>query len=139
MAKRKKKKRVAPTCPYCKGLAELTDGRVIYPHRRDLAAHKFWACFPCGAYVGTHKNSPTHAPLGRLADSQLRYWKSQAHAAFDPLWKDKTSGSARQVARKVAYFWLAQNLKIPQSRCHIGRFDVEECRRTVELCEARKR
>ncbi len=37
-----------------------------------------------GCHPGT-KNS-----LGRLANAELRKWKSIAHRVFDPLWRDGT-------------------------------------------------
>jgi len=72
-------------CPYCGKNAVLTDSAVVY-HGRSYGM--IWLCRPCWAYVGTHKNSRKHAPLGRIANAELRDWKKKVHAAFDPLWKD---------------------------------------------------
>ncbi len=113
-------------CPYCGGNALLVTGAVIYPHRKDLAAKRFYQCAPCDAYVGCH---PSGQPLGRLANMELRQAKMSAHAAFDPLWKPV--GGSR--ARSRAYRKLAQLLGIPPSDCHIGAFDVHQCRRVVEV------
>jgi hypothetical protein len=113
-------------CAYCGQKPELVSGKVIYPHRPDLYAKKFWNCEPCGAYVGCHPG--TENPLGRLANAELRAAKQQAHAAFDPLWKDK------KMKRKDAYYWLSKELGIPYGDAHIGHFDVELCKRTVEVC-----
>ena len=44
-------------CNYCGLSATLVDGTVIYPHRRDVAAKKYWHCSPCDAYVGTTKKA----------------------------------------------------------------------------------
>lgn len=114
-------------CPYCGGDAELTTGYKVYPHRLDLADLKVWACFPCDAWVGTHKNSPTHAPLGRLANPELRKAKMAAHAAFDPWWK---SG---RMSRRKAYALLAEKMGIHKDQAHIGMFDVEQCKQVVML------
>jgi len=115
-------------CPYCDKPAELVDSSVIYgPFKPDFG--KFWHCSPCDAYVGTHRNSPRHAPLGRLANKTLRHWKMRAHAAFDPLWK---SG---RMTRVRAYDWMARRLEIPKEKAHIGKFDVEQCQKLVELME----
>ena len=124
------------TCPYCGKPAQLTTGDYIYPHRHDLADRYFWTCWPCEAYVGCHKAgarvgmqiSDGTLPLGRLADSRLRAAKLQAHAAFDPLWR------SRQVTRRQAYHWLAEQLGIPVKECHIGEFDVQQCKRVVDVC-----
>lgn len=116
-------------CNYCQKPAQLVGGDTIYPHRRDLYARKFYNCAPCGAWVGCHPG--TTKPLGRLADAELRIAKQQAHAAFDPLWRSNVN-----MKRKDAYAWLAKQLGIERKRCHIGYFDVETCRRVVEICRA---
>lgn len=113
------------TCPYCNAEAELVTGGVIYPHRGDLRDRKFYLCRPCNAYCGCHPG--TTKPLGRLANAELRMLKQQVHAVLDPLWR---SGSE---TRKGAYQLLADKLGIPRSDCHIGMFDVETCRRAIEV------
>lgn len=120
-------------CPYCNAAAKLVNGSVIYPHRRDLYEKQFWQCKPCDAYVGCHKPNVGYGngsrPLGRLANAELRKAKSMAHAFFDPIWKDglKKRGSA--------YAWLAEKLGIDSKDCHIGMFDVEQCKRVVAACK----
>ena len=114
-------------CPYCGKAAELVDGSYVYPHRYDLAHKQFWVCTPCDARVGCHSNSIQ--PLGRLANAELRGWKMQAHAAFDPIWKRKYMRS-----RGVAYSWLANQLELKKKDCHIGMFGVDMCKRVVEVC-----
>lgn len=69
-------------CPYCGNKAELVDSAVVYGRSYGI----IWLCYPCDAYVGVHKNSPRHAPLGRLANKELREWKMRAHEVFDQLW-----------------------------------------------------
>jgi len=113
-------------CPYCQRDAVKVTGKEIYPHRPDLYAKTFYECDPCDAYVGCHPGTDT--PLGRLADPELREAKQRAHATFDPIWK---SG---RMSRSGAYSWLASQLGIKKSECHIGMFDVEQCRRVVEVC-----
>jgi hypothetical protein len=51
-----------------------------------------------------------------------------AHAAFDPIWK------SRQLTRTAAYRWLARELRIEITDCHIGMFDVDTCGKVVEIC-----
>ena len=114
-------------CPYCNSDAQLTTGYSVYPHRLDLADLKVWACFPCDAWVGTHKNSPEHKPLGRLANRELRKAKMAAHAAFDPWWK---SG---KVSRHKAYELLAEKMGLTKEQAHIGMFDVMQCEQVVLL------
>lgn len=120
----------SPACPYCDRAAELVTGKAIYPHRPDLFGKFFWQCKPCGAYVGCHPG--TQNALGRLADAKLREAKQQAHAAFDPRWKG--TGKDYGKRRRNAYAWLAEQLGIAPANCHIGMFDVDQCRRVVEVC-----
>jgi len=128
---------IPPLCD-CGSFAALVDGSVIYPHRPDLHQKKFWQCAPCDAYVGCHPPAGKNGkggqgdgtvPLGRLANAELRRWKSKAHEAFDPLWKNKG------MHRKKAYQWLAKQLGIDAEDCHIGMFDVELCKRTIGACK----
>lgn len=117
-------------CDYCLQPAQLVSGLEIYPHRPDLKGLRFWCCDPCGAYVGCHKNSPSHAPLGRLANAELRAWKQRAHSNFDPLWQ---SGRMR---RREAYKWLSHEMKIDFKSCHIGKFNVQQCKDVVQIVAA---
>lgn len=97
----------------------------MYPRRPDLADKKFWACIPCDAFVGCHPG--TENPLGSPANKDLRRERSAAHAAFDPIWKEKL------LSRKAAYGWLAEKLQIEPKDCHIGHMNTELCRRTVSI------
>ena len=120
-------------CPYCGKPAVLTESAEVYGGR-DFGM--IWLCRPCSAYVGTHKNSKQHAPLGRLANAELRKWKSRAHAAFDPLWnqKMKRDQCSKFVARSAGYQWLADQLHIDLNSCHIGMFDIETCQKAEKIC-----
>lgn len=112
-------------CPYCGQPVKQVTGEVIYPHRKDLYHRLFYACLPCDAYVGSHES--TGLALGRLANRDLRQWKMKAHAAFDPLWK------SRKMKRFAAYKWLAGKLGLSINACHIGEFDIEMCRKVVDV------
>lgn len=114
-------------CDYCGAPARLVTGEVIYPRRRDLWHKKFWQCRPCDAYVGCHQGGKGEEPLGRLANADLRREKMLAHEAFDPLWRDGTHFQRRA----DAYAWLRGEMKMSKRECHIGKFDVEECRAVV--------
>jgi len=118
---------MTPDCPYCGERSELVDGTVIYPHRPDLGSKNFYRCAPCNAYVGCHPGTIT--PLGRLANAELRKAKMNAHAAFDPLWRQG------YMCRRQAYEWLAQELGIDSEDCHIGMFDVATCKQVVDVCQ----
>ena len=66
--------------------------------------------------------------MGRLANAELRIAKMEAHAVFDPL-------TLNHESRSAAYRWLARELGINRADCHICMFNVETCRRVVEICE----
>ena len=125
-----------PLCSYCSLPAQLVNGNVLYPHRDDLGHKLFWQCAPCDAYVGCHPPAGPDGlggqgdgtvPLGRLANAELRRAKNAAHAAFDPLWR---SG---RLKRHQAYGWLAKQMGLNKSRCHIGEFDLVQCKQVLEV------
>lgn len=115
----------APICPYCNQESELVDGTVMYPHRPDLSSLLFYLCHNCEASIGCHKG--TSRPLGRLANKELRQYKMKAHAEFDPLWQD---GS---MTRTQAYELLAKEMQLNPDDCHIGMFDVDDCKKVIEI------
>ena len=111
-------------CDYCGRRTEYVDSKVIYGKSYGM----IYLCRNCMAYVGVHKGSDK--PLGRLANAQLRYWKKEAHAAFDPLWK---YGSFKH-RRNAAYAWLAEQMGLPVDKTHIGMFDVGQCKAVIQIC-----
>jgi len=117
-------------CPYCGAEAILVDSAEVYNGR---SFGLIYLCRPCQAWVGVHKG--TERPLGRLANKELREWKMRAHAAFDPMWKPASADPpTRGQNRTAAYHWLAKQLGVLPEACHIGWFDVDQCRRVVEIC-----
>ena len=121
----------APVCPYCGKTSKLVKGREVYPQSVALADKDIYLCKPCNALVGCHPGTIT--PLGSLANKELRKARMYAHAAFDPRWE---SGHMK---RKDAYGWLTKQMGLRHPReCHIGRFDLEQCRRVVEVCKEDK-
>lgn len=95
----------------------------------------FWACPErgCDWRVGAHKDNGR--PLGTAADQATRQARIAAHAVFDPLWTKYRTGKIRH--RFKAYAWLARQLGIPVSECHIARFDRGTCERVVQVCQQR--
>jgi hypothetical protein len=112
-------------CNYCGNPAELHDGLAVYPDRKDLAERRFWVCWGCAAWVGCHRD--TDNPFGSLANEELRSARIAAHAAFDPIWQQEL------MPRPDAYAWLAQELGIPRSHCHIGLMELDNCRRVGHI------
>lgn len=126
---------LAPNCPYCGALSVLCTGLDVYPHRRDLWAKRFYRCPQClDAWVGCHPPASAEGggqgdgtvPLGRLANAEERSAKQAAHSAFDYLWKDGL------MKRRQAYAWLSRELGLQASDCHIGMFDIDQCKRVVD-------
>ena len=115
-----------PICPYCGNKSDGVTGQVVYPQRPDLHSKWFYRCVPCDAYVGCHPN--TKNPLGRLANAELRKYKSMAHRAFDLIWKTKA------MKRSDAYKALAAEMRIQSSECHIGMFDISQCKQVIAIC-----
>lgn len=112
-------------CDYCGRKAKYVDSKIVYGKSYGM----IYYCGDCNAYVGVHKGSDK--PLGRLANAELRYWKTAAHAVFDPLWK---YGRFKH-HRNAAYGWLAQKMGIPVEQTHIGMFDVAQCRRAINIVQ----
>lgn len=94
------------------------EGRIIYGRRRRAskppAVREKWA------------RKMLAAPPG----SGLAKARIAAHAAFDPFWQ---SG---RFSRGVAYEWLAAQMELPVQLTHMVLFDVDQCRRVVEICKA---
>ena len=130
----------APICPACQTAARLTDGREIYPHRRDLADKPIWACTICeDTYVGCHPG--TEDPLGFPADAALREARILLHhRKIDPLWKNApmsggyghldTDGikTVQRAARGRVYGFLAARMGLTRETCHTAMFTLEQCR-----------
>lgn len=117
-------------CPYCGDETQLLSDEEVYG---QSYGGKCWVCWPCAAWVGCHKG--TDKALGRLANKELRDAKQRAHAYFDILWRAKMKkGYSKTKARRLAYTWLSEELKIPFHLTHIGMFNLNECKRVVELC-----
>ena len=122
------------SCTYCKRSAELVTGANLYPRFKSLASRYFWRCTPCGAHVGCHPG--TKNPLGSLANEELRKARQQAHSSFDSLWQSVVSQEVpKHLARTRGYAWLFEQLNLSKEDCHIGMFDVDMCRRVVEVCK----
>lgn len=137
-----------PVCPYCNNPSKLVTGLDIYPKRADLADLSFYQCAPCDAYVGCHKG--TIEPLGRLADKELRRWKTIAHSGFDKIWRgfkgnkhdedyfDDAHDAIKtfpRMGRSCAYKYLAETMMIDPKDCHIGMFTVGQCKAVYAISQ----
>ena len=131
--KRKRKILYGRLCPYCGKAAVLMSSKTFYGEHSDFGW--VWGCTPCGAWVGVHKG--TSKAFGRLANAELREYKKEAHKYFDWLWerKMKLQNVTKNKARNAGYDWIAKELNIERRYCHIGMFDVDDCKRVIELCK----
>lgn len=111
-------------CPYCSSPAIFTDSSVIYGGRSYGMVYLCRNYPQCDSYVGVHKG--TTKPLGRMADPELRAWKNKAHEVFDAYWRGK-------MPRHKGYRELSRRMKIPIGAAHIGMFNVNQCRKVVNL------
>jgi len=114
-------------CFYCGGNTEYIDSSVIYGKSYGM----IYICKPCDAYVGVHQG--TDNAKGRLANSELRFWKKEAHAYFGPIWQAKLDqGQPKHVVRNKVYDWLSEKMNIDRFLTHIGFFDVGQCKEAIE-------
>lgn len=108
-------------CPYCAKESKLVDSSVIYGSSYGL----IYLCKPCDAYCGVHKG--TIISLGRLANKELREMKKEAHKHFDSIWK------GFKKSRSAMYKRLSELLGTSPERTHIGMFDIDQCKKVIEL------
>ena len=97
------------TC--CSVNIELTTNDKIYGRTYGNWPHIYY-CNDCRAAVGCHPG--TFIPLGRMADRTTRQLRTKAHNEFDRLWQTGL------MSRAKAYNWLANQLGIDPSDCHIS-------------------
>ena len=115
-------------CHYCGNPAILTDSRVLYGKSYGM----IWLCRGCDAWVGTHENSRKCKPKGTLANKELRWWRRQAHEAFDDLWK-----SPRGITRMEAYCFLQEVMGLTFNNAHIAKFDIDQCKKLIKILSDR--
>jgi len=113
-------------CRFCCGTIQLVNNSQFYGGR-EYGWPFAYACCNCGARVGCHPG--TDVPLGTLADQATMNARRAAHAAFDPLWKNKGKGM-----RTKAYRALSKAMG--REKAHISWMDVDECRQVVAAIAA---
>jgi len=117
-------------CPYCSEKTVYVDSIEVYGVSRGM----IHLCRPCQAWVGVHEG--TSNALGRVANVELRSYKKEAHYYFDQLWQMKIEkGFTKGEARTKAYSWLCNELGISRESTHIGWFDIDMCKKVIEICK----
>lgn len=105
-------------CPECAVYMALV------PNPYKGAEAVYYRCPEVGC-SGSHGAHADGEPLGIPATQPTKDARMAAHRAFDAWWR------AMGMRRSDAYRWLALKLQVELEHCHIGRFDVETCRRVV--------
>lgn len=122
---------IPETCHYCGGNVRLVNNAEIYNGKSYGEWPLAYLCDCCRAYVSVHKG--THIPMGTLADEPTRKARVEAKNSFNPLWINQG------MRRSEAYQWLADKMGIPKEQCHIGLFNVEQCKQVIQFSEEEKR
>jgi zinc-finger-containing domain len=122
-------------CPYCGKEAEWVPDKSVYA--KSYGGYVY-ACFKCDAFIGCHKQGEHKDPYGSLANASLRRLRVEAHALFDPLWKQaqRSRKWKKADARRKAYAWLAREMGISIMDCHIGMFRDNDVKRAIAICKA---
>ena len=115
---------IPPICPYCQTMARLADSKEVYG--RSYGRIYLCSNYPeCDSYVGIHRG--TKQAKGTMANAELRKIRIRVHHKFDRLWQ---SG---EMKRAEAYGHLASLMGIPKGETHIAMFDLDQCRKALEV------
>lgn len=117
---------MTPICPYCQQPTELTKGKYLYPKKPELATVIYYACKTCKAWARVDKG--TGAPMGRIANAELRQWKGKLMTSLDSL--------RGKFDHKDAKRWLADGIQVTVD--DILWFDVMQCQVAVAYIENNK-
>lgn len=136
-AKRRMLEPFDDSCVECGGKGTVVSGRIAKPKTYSAHNRLFLMC-ECGAHVSCHAG--TAVSMGRPAGPETRRLRKQAHDALDACWQRAgASALGMSKARHRTYAWLARELNMKTSHCHIGMFDAETCRRVIALCARERR
>lgn len=118
-------------CPVCgKKMILLESLTLTYPSgKRRL----FWSCphYPfCSVQHGAH---PDGTPVGFPADNKTRRARTEAHEAFDALWRGLS------MTRDAGYKLLQEITGLSDEEAHIGRFTYDQCAALVAAVACFKR
>lgn len=117
-------------CRYCGSIIRLVPAGKIYDaaavKRLGLESEWVYQCQNCNARVGCHRG--TKRPLGNVANETLRLKRIETHQVFDRFWRQ------RGMSRTAAYRWLAETMKLPEKKAHIGGFEMDQCQKVIDLC-----
>ena len=113
-------------CPYCNCGTELVTDKDIYGPQSNYGG-MFYRCLNNkDHYVGTHSDNKTS--LGRLADKELRPWKSLGHSLQRIALDQNIFCRTQQV-----YNWLSHRMELDRNLTHFGMFDIPKCKKAISL------
>lgn len=125
-------------CPDCNSQAKLINGNEI-----GMKGGTYYVCtnFPrCGTYIKCHPK--TDVPVGTLANQLLRRYRHRAYHTFDGICqlkysrlRKKGANATIQNIRTLGYLWLSKQLGVDAQYCHIANFNIEQCKKVIEICE----
>ena len=121
-------------CIYCKGETEMVDSTEVYTFPHDSYGNMY-VCRPCKAHVGCHPG--TDQALGTVAKKPLRDLRRETHNDwFNPLWMAKMAqGFTKIQARRAAYKWVTEVLKIERVEAHVVYFTEAQCLALIHECK----
>jgi len=109
--------------------ARLTDGKEIYPHRKDLYNLPFWKCDKCGNYVGCHhKTENKTQPLGVIPSPEIKKARQELHRLIDPIWQSADQQNAK---RKEVYKFISDKIGRKYHTANIR--SVKEAQQVIEI------
>ena len=119
---------IPTSCRYCGPNTPVFTGHhaEVYRGRSYGDWPYVYLCEICNAYVGIHKG--TDLPLGTLADEALRKSRKANKQRFNFFLE------VGGMKRSEAYKWLAGEMGIPDSECHWGLFEADQCEQAAALC-----
>ena len=107
-------------CPECGGLMVLKESKY----------GKFYGCINFPKCKGAHGAHPDGRPLGFPGNAETKKWRKKAHKIMDE-WIKITGCN-----RDDAYIQLKRLMNMSEKRAHIGKFNIDECKRTISAFES---
>lgn len=89
----------------------------------------FYGCVRWPDCDGTHSAHRDGTPMGIPANRETKQARRNAHNAFDSLRIELDWSKAR------GYEWLAKRMGMLPKKCHIGRFNKQQCQQVINVCE----
>lgn len=89
----------------------------------------FYGCVNWPKCNGAHSAHDDGTPMGVPADQATRTKRREAHNSFDSLRIELCW------SRRHSYAWLAARMNLSSVKCHIGRFNINQCEQVIVICE----